>query len=218
LSKDTYDIALKYLDLARGEILEKARFTNQTLGAYLLGSSALASWFYQTIYKPAAPPLPSATDAEKAAAAVGLALMLSYLAVAVNWIIHHNERIIAALALYQRVDLYSVLGDRPPMWERSSSLEREDRLWPAALTVLIQEFIILGPPIAASIFATRQVHAAPWLARWWITGAWGANVASVIVGLFMFDTKRKLRSNKLPPSTSHRSAELPASPPANASK
>jgi hypothetical protein len=46
------DIALKYIDMARNEILEKVRFVNQTLGAYVLGSSAVASWFYQSVYRP----------------------------------------------------------------------------------------------------------------------------------------------------------------------
>jgi hypothetical protein len=110
MDNDKAGVALKYLELARAEILEKGRFINQTLGAYLLGSSALASWFYQSAYKPATP----TTDTEKASAAIALALMLSYLALGVNWIIHHNERIVTALALYQRKDLWSVLAISPP--------------------------------------------------------------------------------------------------------
>jgi hypothetical protein len=36
MNNDKAEVALKYLELAREEILEKARFVNQTLGAYLL--------------------------------------------------------------------------------------------------------------------------------------------------------------------------------------
>jgi hypothetical protein len=61
-------------------------------------------------------------------------LMLSYLALGVNWMIHHNERIVTALALYQRNDLWSVLSDNPPMWERSGSLKDEDSLFHAFFT------------------------------------------------------------------------------------
>jgi hypothetical protein len=48
--------------------------------------------------------------------------------------IHHNERIVTALALYQRNDLWSVLSDNPPMWERSGSLKDEDSLFHAFFT------------------------------------------------------------------------------------
>jgi hypothetical protein len=190
MDNDKTEIALKYLELARAEILEKGRFINQTLGAYLLGSSALASWFYQSAYKPATP----TTDAEKASAAIGLALMLSYLALGVNWIIHHNERIVTALALYQRKDLCSVLGDDPLMWEKSSSLEDEDSLFHAFFTVAIEELIVLGPPLAAFVFASQQFHVAAWQpAHWWLSGAIAGNVASIVIGVLMFRAKYKLR-------------------------
>jgi hypothetical protein len=191
------EIALKYLDLARGEILEKARFVNQTLGAYLLGSSALASWFYQTIYRPASTPASSVPEAQKAAAAIGLAILLAYLALGVNWITHHNERIITALALYQSTDLAPVLGDLPPMWERSASLLDADGLSRAFFTVLIEELIILGPPVAAFVFAAGQRHQATWLAHACLGGALLANLASAIVGALMFQSKRKLRSGTI---------------------
>ena len=49
MDNDKAGIALKYLELARAEILEKGYFINQTLGAYLF---RIASWFYQPAYKP----------------------------------------------------------------------------------------------------------------------------------------------------------------------
>jgi hypothetical protein len=194
MSNDRAEIALKYLDLAREEIQEKGRFINQTLGAYVLGSSALASWFYQSAYRPAGPTPVTLTEPEKAAAAIGLAFMLSYLALGVNWIIHHNERIVAALALYQRNDLYPALGSDPPMWEMSRSLREEDSLLHAFFTVAIEELIVLAPPIAAFVFAIRLVGAAAWWpTHLWLPGAIAANALSVVIGVLMFRTKRKLR-------------------------
>jgi hypothetical protein len=199
MDNDKAEVALKYLELAREEILEKARFVNQTLGAYLLGSSALASWFYQSAYKPATPNLASTTDAEKASAAIGLALMLSYLALGVNWIIHHNERIVTALALYQRKDLCSVLGDDPPMWERARSLKDEDSLIHAFFTVAVEELIVLGPPLAAFVFASQQFHVTAWQpAHWWLFGAIVGNATSVGIGVLMFKTKYRLRRKTQP--------------------
>ncbi len=42
--------------------------------------------------------------------------------------------IVTALALYQRNDLWSVLSDNPPMWERSGSLKDEDSFFHAFFT------------------------------------------------------------------------------------
>jgi hypothetical protein len=195
---ESKDVALKFLDLARGEILEKVRFVNQTLGAYLLGTSAVASWFYQSVYKTQTPISTGPNDHDRAMAAVGLALMLSYLALGVNWIIHHNERMVTALALYQRRELYGVVGDVPPMWERSDSLTSEDSLPHALLTVIVEELIVLAPPLAALVFALSQDCAA----TWWPTHIWlplcvVANLASTFIGVLMIVARTKLRRGDL---------------------
>jgi len=187
-------LGLKYLELARGEILERTKFVNQTLGSYLLGTAALASWFYQAVYKPAEQGALAPAGLKQASAAVGFALMLSYLSLAVNWIIHHNERIVAALARFQRDNLSSVLGDDPPMWERSDALKSGDGLSHARGTFAIEELIVLGPPVAALIFALLQVRFTDWRADLWLAAALVANLLSLKVGIEMYRIKRALRS------------------------
>lgn len=195
MNSDKLEVALKYLELAREEIQEKGRFVNQTLAAYLLGSSALASWFYQSAYKVSAPPACAALEADKAAAAIGLALLLAYLALGVNWIIHHNERIVAALALYQRNDLALTLGNSPRMWEISGFLKEEDSLMHAFFTVAIEELIVLAPPVSALVFAWRQAQFADWWpSHLWLPGAVFADVLCLVIGILMFRTKQKLRA------------------------
>ncbi len=196
------EVALKYLELARGEILEKAKVVNQTLGAYLAGSAALASWFYQAVYKPVGEGVSAATDAEKAAATIGLAVLLSYLSVAVNWIIYHNERIIAALALYQRDSLSLVLADDPPMWERSAALGKMDDLTKALNMVVIEELIVLGPPLAAlvvaSVQAAPQICSAHWSSRTLggiaLIAALGGIAKTIQIGFQMRETTQRLRN------------------------
>jgi predicted permease len=198
---DKAEVALKYLDLARGEILERTKFVNQTLGSYLLGSAALASWFFQTVYKPVGESVSFASGPAKAPAAIGFALMIAYLALAANWIIHHNERIVAALARYQSENLSPILKDDPPMWERSDALKIGDSRTDALRTVFVEELIVLSPPVVALIFAlwqaVPQVQTAGGgmclLAGVGLAAALSANLATVKIGVAMYAIKRDLR-------------------------
>jgi hypothetical protein len=188
------DIALKYIDMARNEILEKVRFVNQTLGAYVLGSSAVSSWFYQSVYRPTSSGALAATEAEKSSAAIGLALMLSYLALGVIWIIHHNERMVTALAFYQRDELHGALKHGPPMWERSESLGKYDSPLHARLTILVEELIVLAPPLAAAVYASSELSKAIWWPRHvWFPAALVANTLNVWIAIQMFKSRGRLR-------------------------
>ncbi len=72
------------------------------------------------------------------------------------------------------------------MWERSFSLKREDRLLHALFTVAIEELIVLGPPLAALVFASQQFRATAWQpAHWWLLGAIAGNVTSIGIGVLM---------------------------------
>ena len=190
---DSAEVALKYLDLARGEILEKVKFVNQTLGAYLLGTAAVGSWFYQSIHRTAAGQAMSDT-VEKASAAIGLAFILSYLALGVNWIIHHNERMVTALAEYQRDELSKYLPNVPAMWERSIALHKGDDPGAARRTMAVEELIVLGPPFTATVFAFGQFfHAQGWPLYVWLPCAVVANLLNIEVGLEMFKSRLTFR-------------------------
>lgn len=152
-----HDLALKYMEMARAEILDKVGFVNKTLGGYLLGTSAIASWFYQ-IYKPAPEVGAAAVPGHEELIAVGLAVVLSYLALGVSWIINHNERMVTALALYQRYDLLPVLGETPPMWEASKFLQKRDNKRRAVTMICIQQMIILTPPISSLVFVFLKLQ------------------------------------------------------------
>jgi len=168
--EDKSKIALEYLKLARVEILDKTKFVNQTLGAYLAGVAALGSWFYQAIYKPGGKDVPSLTEPQKMLAAAAFAFMIAYLAFAVSWIIYTNERLITALAIYQRHDLGQVLGKDPPMWELSDSLIHFDDLHKVLRMVQVEERIVLLPPLFALIFAWGAVGLDYWrvgFVNWW---------------------------------------------------
>ena len=203
-------VALEYLKLARGEILEKAKVVNQTLGAYLAGSAALASWFYQGVYKPISEGDPSTTAPWKALAAAAFAFMISYLAFAVNWIIYHNERIIAALATYQRDDLGRALDNGPPIWEDSGALRNFDSLGEALKMALVEELIVLAPPVVALTFACWRfgfAYSKVGFTNWWpysllafalLLLALLANVATIRDGFKMAENARKLRDNRQP--------------------
>jgi hypothetical protein len=194
MALDEQDLALKFLELARQEILEKVQFVNQTLGAYLLGISAVVSWFYQTVQRPAAPPALPLSPADQAIDAVSLALLLAYLALGVNWIIHHNERMVAALARYQSEELKDALGSSVPMWERSEALRSEDGVGHASFTILTEEFIVLAPPFGAFLFAARQTPPpGSWAAHLGMPAALLANALNVGIGALMLSNRLTLR-------------------------
>ena len=160
LTRHKREVALKYLELARSEIQDKINFVNTTLGGYLIGTSAIAAWFYQ-IYKPADELSAAAMPLHEQRVAVGLTIIFSYLALGVSWIINHNERMVTALALYQRNDLLPILGEEPPMWESSSCLLERDNPRRAVTMIAVQQMIIVAPPISVLVFVCARLAALP---------------------------------------------------------
>lgn len=189
------DIALKYLEMARSEISEKVQFVNKTLGAYLLGVSAITSWFYQSVYQPSSSEkLVAVTAAEKSSAAIGLALILSYLALGVIWIIYHNESMVTALAYYQRDELFAALKDGPPMWEQSNSLNNADGPTHARGNIVAEELIVLVAPLIATCFAFHELSSAPQWPKWaWFPLAFIANALNAWIAFKMNKNRRELR-------------------------
>jgi hypothetical protein len=195
-----HDAALKYLDLARAEILERVGFVNKTLAAYVAGSAAIFSWFFQYLSR-------SQIAQESSYASLGMAVVFSYLALCVNWIIHHNERMISALAFYQQDELSEVLIATPVMWEKSQSLARHDgKLWSVG-TILFEEFIVFTPALLATIHAWK-LH--PLLlsssSSYLRDAVISSNLLNIIIGASMFLNRSHLRNKN------HRKAKLQAQP------
>lgn len=189
------DIALRYLEMARNEISEKVQFVNKTLGAYLLGVSAIASWFYHSVYQPSSSEkLVEVTAAEKSSAAIGLALILSYLALGVIWIIHHNERMITALAYYQRDELLGALKGGPTMWERSTSLNNADGPGHARFNIVVEELIVLLPALVAAFYAFSGFSSAPEWPKWfWVPATLIADALNLTIAVWMLVNRGRLR-------------------------
>ncbi len=192
------EAALKYLDLARGEILEKVRFVNQTLAGYLLGVAALASWAYQVIYKHTKEDL-AVVDPEKTIILIGFALLLAYVALGANWLIHNNERVVAALAIFQREELAPHLPKAPVVWEDSETLQSQDGLWHAMLTITTEELIVLVPPLCAMFYALCHRQGlgnrpeAWWPLYVWLPATVVANALNCGIALLMYRTRGRLR-------------------------
>jgi hypothetical protein len=198
MTKDAEDWAieraLKYLDLARNEILEKVRFVNQTLGAYLLGVSSVVAW----VYNKSTPATASSAHATPhSELAVGLAAVLAYLALGVNWIIHHNETMISALALYQKKDLGPTLTCNPKIWEVSETLSKRDGVIRSSMMIIVQQAIILGPPSGGLYFAFWKVSDLPSVLFWIRLGAVVGTAAAAFIGLLTLLDRLVLRLPRL---------------------
>jgi hypothetical protein len=108
------DVALRYLDLARGELLERIRFANQLVPAYLGVVSAVAGWLY------------SANKEDPHRIFMPVAMMAAFLGFAAIWLLHDNELMVGLLAEYQVQTLGPVLREAAPrvrLWEASEGLK-----------------------------------------------------------------------------------------------
>jgi len=155
-------IVLKYLELARTELLERIKFGYQTLIVYAGGVGAVAAWAYPSQQTS------SSNDLHTFAANSRLepvSVIIAFLAAVTTWIIHHNEYMVNALARYQ-VDslsayLMTVLPEARP-WELSAELQVDTPkyvfrdLWtqgslvvlPAFLGCLLQLIVVLNSCIS----------------------------------------------------------------------
>jgi hypothetical protein len=134
-------IALKYLDLARAEILDRMKASNQTLIVYVGGVGAIVGWMYQAT-------IASKDHANMRTLVFPTGVIVAFLALAATWIIFHNERMVNALARYQKTVLAPYFKSVAPgmiAWESSDALHDTDDRLAIAATIIVQAILVIGP-------------------------------------------------------------------------
>ena len=190
------EFALKYLDMARSEILDRMKLSNQTLTVYVGAVGAIAAWMYQAS-------IGSEHLANLRALAFPTGVVVAFLALAATWIIFHNERMVNALALYQKKELAEYLTEVAPRvtpWEASKALHCSDGGFGILITILVQGILVIGPnlvflgamrylighPEAPPTFETPLERPAIWL-----TG--GLTMVAIFLTCLTILDRRKLR-------------------------
>ncbi len=113
--KDANAIALKYLELARNEILQRQRLGDQILIVYIGAVGAIGTWVYS----------PKGPSALAGGGLIPIGVVVAFLAFGASWIIYDNEHIINALARYQKRTLAKHFNHALPnieLWESSKEL------------------------------------------------------------------------------------------------
>ena len=187
-------IALKYLEIARAEILERLKLSNQFLIAYLGGISILLGWFFAARDTANHGMLPQQV-------LPAVAAVVSFLAFSLTWVLSENERMIELLARYQRDQLVQSLPS-PPMWEGSLVLSLEK---PHIGAMAVHALIINAPNIVmigASLLHPTQLSAC---LRWiYTSSAIVLSVSSILISANMILRRRELRSESSPSKTQER--------------
>jgi hypothetical protein len=138
-------VALKYLDIARAEILDRMKVSNQTLIVYVGGVGAIAGWMYQAT-------IGSKEHANMRTLAFPTGVVVAFLALAATWIIFHNERMVNALARYQKKDLapyFKSVAPRMVPWESSDALHDTDKGLAIVMTIVVQAILVIGPSLVS---------------------------------------------------------------------
>lgn len=162
-------IALKYLELARNEILERIKIGYQILTAYAAGIGAIAVWAY--------PAVPAGNNGAGNAALKGVpvGVIVAFLAVVASWIIYHNEYVVNALAEYQSEALaehFVRVLPAVPMWERSPQLVTADDPTHASGDSLMVGTLVVCPAIVALFVQwSQQTQHNRWSCGWLMVGA-----------------------------------------------
>jgi hypothetical protein len=144
------DVALKYLELARAEILYRVKSSNDTLTVYAGAVGAISAWVYKSYHDLQPGNLSNDPGLSIPPLTLSAGLVVSFLALVASWIVFHNERMIASLAKYQRDELNSQLraaGSTP--WECSISLRWGDRRSLSLVTSIVYGAMVVGPSAVA---------------------------------------------------------------------
>jgi len=190
-------IALKYLELARAEILERIKLRYQILIAYAGAVGAVALWAYPN---PAAS-TPGNTVADTSVRDARLVLtgvVVAFLAVVANWIIYHNEHMVNGLAKYQAGELGRHLhfssGVKP--WELSDELGDTDPQKHVFWDIWAQGALVVAPAVVGWVpqWTVQNSHIPMWV-------IWISRIASIVltgVAFLLADTtyrgRKKLRA------------------------
>jgi len=190
-------IALKYLELARAEILERIKLRYQILIAYAGAVGAVALWAYPNPV--ASTPGGAVADTSVRDARLVLAgVVVAFLAVVANWIFYHNERMVNGLAEYQAGELAQHLhfssGVKP--WELSDELGDTDPQKHVFWDIWAQGALVVAPAVIGWVpqWTVQNSHIPMWV-------IWISRIASIVltwVAFFLADTtyrgRKKLRA------------------------
>jgi hypothetical protein len=144
------DVALKYLELARAEILYRVKSSNDTLTVYAGAVGAISAWVYKSYHDLEAASRSNGATPAIPPSVLSAGLVVSFLALVASWIVFHNERMVTSLAKYQREELNTDLraaGATP--WECSESLRSGDRRALSLVTSLVYGAMVVGPSAVA---------------------------------------------------------------------
>lgn len=181
-------VALKYLELARGEILERLKLSNQFLIVYLGGISALIGWLFSG--NSSAQSSISPRDALPA-----VALGLSFLACSLSWILNENERMIEGLAKYQTEALKKWANQFPfLMWEGSEQLSKEVPRYGA----MMAHTVIINLPSGVVILCSIIFPGPKWNPSLWVSFLVGASIITCLSCWVSFNMihRRELHRHK----------------------
>ena len=160
------DVAVKYLELARAEILYRVKSSNDTLIVYAGAVGAISAWLYKSFHdvQPGSatndialsfPPLP-----------LSAGLVVSFLALTASWIVFHNEKMVFALAKYQREELNKNLRETGIIsWECSKSLHEGDPRLLSVFTSMVYALLVVGPGATAcyEMWSHHYPFSHPWV-------------------------------------------------------
>lgn len=182
--------ALEFMRLARSEIQDRSRFTNQLLPAYLTSVAALLTWLSQRNL-PLYLPLP-------------LSSLLSVAGAYITFLFNGNEGMIGALAKYQIEQLSPVLDDvapSVPLWECTFHARKHKTLW-RERGMLLQTLIVIpvgwSPLLLNKLFASQQTPPAAPLVGLWTTVIVLADVWTIYLTIEMMKARSKIRPRKAP--------------------
>jgi len=189
-------IALRYLELARAEILERIKLRYQILIAYAGAVGAVALWAYPN--QLASTSGGAGVDASVVnARLVPAGVVVAFLAVVANWINHNNERVVNGLAKYQGGELARQLHFPPGVkpWELSDELKATDPKEHVRWDVLTQGLLVPAPAVVACVplWAAQHSNIPAWV-------IWTTRVAAIVLtgvasllGYLTFHERKKLR-------------------------
>jgi len=185
-------IALKYLELARAELLERIKVSYQTLIVYAGAVGAVAAWAYPNQVAQGGSGSINAWSANPRLVPPGV--IVGFLAVVANWVIHHNEHIVNALARYQIYTLAKHLHDAAfpelNLWERSRPLQADNRIrvrWDFG----IRSALVSLPAFIGSVLQSLdQQNCESWI---WLALAWILTFVSVLLGILTVRARQRLR-------------------------
>jgi hypothetical protein len=157
-------IALKYLDLARSEILERQKLGYQILIAYTGAVGVIGAWMYGKLPAVPASQVPvggvaigqvvgsQIAASQLSIGPVPIALVVAFLAFVASWIIYDNELMITALAKYQRkamADYFERVLPDIKLWEGSDELKAAASRRHSSLHYFFQGVVLVLPALIA---------------------------------------------------------------------